>query len=68
MNNDPIKYDEHGNFLLDGELEVQWMKLHREIQSEYRQEQALSVLKGLVGVTAVLSAVFLLLNTIPGLG
>lgn len=46
MQHDTIEFDENGNFILEGDLEVQWMKLHRDIQTEYRMEQLRSFLRG----------------------
>ncbi len=54
MRNDPIQYDDNGNFVFNGDLEVQWMKLHRDIQAEYRSEQWHSFLRGLLYVGGIL--------------
>ena len=62
MNKDKIQFDKHGNFVFDADLEVQWMKLHRDIQSEYRLEQLGAFLKGTLCVSAVVSVGYLLLN------
>ncbi|MEM1412600.1 MAG: hypothetical protein AAGH19_09605 [Pseudomonadota bacterium] len=59
-----IKYDDNGNFVFDGDLEVQWMKLHRDIQSEYRHEQLGAFLKGTLVVGVVVSAGYLLLDAL----
>ncbi len=52
MKSTTVQYDDHGNFLIQGDVETQWMKVHRDIQAEYRQEQWSAFLKGfaLVGV------------------
>jgi hypothetical protein len=39
MKQDNIQFDEYGNFRLDGDIETQWMQLHRDIQAEYRSER-----------------------------
>ena len=62
MKKDKIEYDENGNFVIDGDVEVQWMKLHRDIQSEYRLEQLGAFLKGTVCVGGVLTVGYLLLE------
>lgn len=67
MKKDRIEYDDHGNFLLDGELEVQWMKLHRDIQSEYRYEKVLAFMKGLALVSVTASVGYVLLSAL-GMG
>lgn len=61
-NKDKIKYDENGNFVIDGDLEVQWMKLHRDIQAEYRYEQLGAFLKGALCVGAIVSVGYLLIE------
>jgi len=50
-----LRYDDHGNFLLDGDLELQWMKLHRDIQGEYRLEQLQAFLRGLIWVGGIVA-------------
>jgi hypothetical protein len=61
MSNDTIEYDEHGNFVIDGELEIQWMELHRDIQTQYRTERLLSFIKGIAGITAAGFAIYLVM-------
>lgn len=63
MKRDSIEYDDNGNFVIDGELEVQWMELHREIQSQYRIERILSYIKGLAGITAAGFAIYLVMTS-----
>jgi hypothetical protein len=46
MKSDTVQYDDHGNFLIQGDVERQWMKVHRDIQAEYRQEQWSAFFKG----------------------
>ena len=57
-----INYDENGNFVIDGDLEVQWMKLHRDIQAEYRNEQLGAFLKGALWVGAIVAVGYLLIE------
>lgn len=64
MEREAIRYDDNGNFLLDGELEKQWMKLHRDIQAEYRQEQWGAFLKGTAVVGIVLAAGYVLISAV----
>ncbi len=54
MSTDSIQFDDNGNFVFDDELEVQWMKLHREIQAEYRAEQLRAFLHGMGCVATAL--------------
>ena len=61
MSNDTIEFDERGNFVIDGDLEMQWMELHRDIQSQYRTERLLSFIKGIAGITAAGFAVYLVM-------
>ena len=63
MSKEKIKYDDNGNFVIDGDLEVQWMKLHRDIQAEYRVEQFGAFLKGTLCVGGVVTAGYVLLET-----
>lgn len=62
MKSDTVQYDDHGNFLMDGEVEKQWMKLHRDIQAEYRQEQWGAFLKGTACVGVLVAAGYVLIN------
>ncbi|MEE4174006.1 MAG: hypothetical protein V2I57_07120 [Xanthomonadales bacterium] len=62
MKGDTVQYDDHGNFLLDGEVEKQWMKLHRDIQAEYRQEQWGAFVKGTACVAAVVAIGYVLIS------
>lgn len=57
-----IQYDENGNFVIDGDLEVQWMKLHRDIQSDYRTEQFGTFLKGAACVGIIVTVGYLLIE------
>lgn len=61
-NHDEINFDQNGNFVFNGDLEVQWMKLHRDIQSEYRYEQLGAFLKGTLWVGAIVAVGYTLLN------
>ncbi len=63
MPKDRIQYDENGNFVFDAELEVQWMKLHRDIQSEYRVEQFVAFLKGAACAAVVTGSFYLALTS-----
>jgi phosphoribosylaminoimidazole carboxylase (NCAIR synthetase) len=56
MKSETVQYDDHGNFLIEGDVEQQWMKVHREIQAEYRMEQFVSFLKGAAWVGVVVAA------------
>ena len=62
MKSDTVQYDDNGNFLLDGDLETQWMKLHRDIQAEYRQEQWGAFLKGSACVVALVAFGYALIS------
>ena len=55
MKRDTVQYDDHGNFLLEGDVEAQWMKLHRDIQAEYRQEQLATFFKGTAWVAGLVA-------------
>ena len=62
MKSQTVTYDDHGNFRIEGDVEEQWMKVHRDIQAEYRQEQLRAFLKGTAGVGAIIAAGYLLIN------
>lgn len=62
MRSETVQYDDHGNFLIEGEVEQQWMKVHREIQAEYRREQLRAFLKGAACVGVVIAAGYLLIS------
>lgn len=53
MNRQTIQYDDNGNFVFNPELEAQWMKLHRDIQAEYRNEQLGAFMKGASWVACI---------------
>lgn len=63
MSQDSIEYDENGNFVIDGDLEVQWMELHRDIQSQYRTERILAFIKGIAGIGAATTAIYLVMTS-----
>lgn len=63
MSKDTIQYDDNGNFLMEGDVEVQWMKLHRDIQAEYRSEQWIAFLKGAACVCAIVVTGYLALTS-----
>jgi hypothetical protein len=56
MKSDTVQYDDNGNFLLQGDVEQQWMKVHRDIQAEYRREQLGAFLKGSALAGAIIAA------------
>lgn len=62
MKKDTIQFDDNGNFRLDGDIEVQWMKLHRDIQAEYRAEQWQAFIKGAALVGGLVTAGYVLLQ------
>ncbi len=64
MKQDTVQFDDNGNFRLDGDIEVQWMKLHRDIQAEYRIEQLQAFLKGTAIVGGIVAVGFVLLQVI----
>lgn len=63
MNQDSIEYDENGNFVIEGDLEVQWMELHREIRDQYRTEKILKYIKGIAGIGAAGFAIYLVMTS-----
>lgn len=63
MNRETIQYDENGNFVFNGELEAQWMKLHRDIQAEYRNEQWSTFLKGASWVAGIVLTGYFLIES-----
>lgn len=63
MSQDSIEYDEHGNFVIEGDLEAQWMELHRDIQSQYRTEKVFAYIKGLAGIGAAGFAIYLVMTS-----
>jgi hypothetical protein len=63
MKSETVQYDDNGNFLIKGDVEQQWMKVHRDIQSEYRQEQLGAFLKGTAAVGAIIAAGYVLIRT-----
>jgi hypothetical protein len=62
MKSDTVRYDDHGNFLIEGDVEQQWMKVHRDIQAEYRKEQLGAFLKGAAFVGVVIAAGYVLIS------
>lgn len=64
MKSNTVNYDDHGNFLIQGDVEAQWMKLHRDIQAEYRQEQWQLFLKGTTCVGLVLALGYVVISGI----
>ena len=63
MKHEPIKFDVNGNFILSGDIERQWMKLHRDIQKEYRAEQWHAFWTAMACVGGALSIAYLGLTT-----
>ncbi len=63
MKSETVSYDDHGNFLIEGDVEQQWMKVHRDIQAEYRREQLSAFLKGTSLVSAIVAAGYVLIST-----
>lgn len=63
MNRQTIQYDENGNFVFNPELERQWVKLHRDIQAEYRIEQLGAFVKGASWVAGIVLTGYFLIES-----